>query len=190
MSLIFNTLLAKKYYSALFLLLLSKSLLAATSITDKCATLNLTGTNEKSQSVIYELLSNNNSAIDNNAFINNTKNSVLLLPGQHSLKLREWPVENYLNYTIAEDQNILQGLIKKSVNHHVLITVESGFNYQMLSTNSSTQRILTLERSGQTCNIKSKTPLLAKHHPISADGLRSVILPNDLESRLYNLMDK
>lgn len=81
MNSVFNTLLSRVSYSLLLLILSSSNLLAATTTVNKCASLNLTATNEVNQSVIYELLSNNNSAIENNAYLDKNKHSVFYFQG-------------------------------------------------------------------------------------------------------------
>jgi C-terminal processing protease CtpA/Prc len=186
----FKLFLGNKYCSVLFLLVFSNISLAATPLKNECATLNLTSVNDKEQSVIYELISNNNSAVDNNAYLDNKKNSVFLLPGQHSFNLREWRLDDYIHYTEARNHGRLDELINKTINHYVLINVKPDINYQISTIKLNGQVELSLKGNERVCKTKKKRALSAKHKPRSHYILSSIILPNDLESRIYNFMEK
>jgi C-terminal processing protease CtpA/Prc len=190
MSLVFKALFTNKYSGVLLVLLLSKPLFAATPQTHECATLALTANNQQSQAITYQLLSHNNSAIDNNAYLDNSYQAVFIAPGQHSLKVRAWRTADYLSYHNGIDVNKQQALIKKTVDHQLLITVVADANYQLLPINEEDGSVLVLEKNLQNCHPDTRSVLVAKHQPLTSQMINSVSLPGDLEIRLYNLMGK
>ncbi|TWX52432.1 PDZ domain-containing protein [Colwellia hornerae] len=190
MSLVFKTLFTNKYSGVLLVLLLSKPLLAATPHTNECATLALTANNQQNQAITYQLLSHNNSAIDNNAYLDNSYQAVFIAPGQHSLKVRIWRAADYLNYQKDQDVNKQQALIKKAIEHQLLITVVADTHYQLLPINEQDATVFVLEKNLQKCQLDNSSMLVAKHQPLTTQMINSVSLPGDLTLRLYDLMGK
>ena len=190
MNLVFNYFSAKLYLSTSLLLLFSSMLSANTLPMYKCATINLTATNESKQPVIFELLSNNNSLIDHDVYIDEHKYSAFLLPGKHSLKIRQWLLKDYQRYVQTNEQGLQQLLIAKTSTHEMLLKIEADYNYQLLLFNNSAEQNLILEKTTQQCDLQKHKAMLAKYEPLASKLVNSIKLPNELESRLYNVMDK
>jgi len=189
MNLVFNHFLAKLYLGALLLLLFSNMLLANTLPVHKCATINLTATNEMKQPVIFELLSNNNSLIVHDVYLGENKYGAFLFPGKHSLKLRQWLLEDYQEYIKTDKQSLKQSLITNTISHEIILKVESDINYRLLPVNKNDEKGLLLEQVEQNCNLQEQQAMVAKSEKLTPEVVVSVKLPVDLESRLYNVMD-
>jgi C-terminal processing protease CtpA/Prc len=179
--------LIKKIISAAIIFLYSTIACSQTVVTEQCSTLNLKATTETNKTFIHQLVSNNNSLI--NAKVYDDEQHALLLPGKHSLQLRTWLAGDYQHYKSGVDSATGQALLKKANHHTLLITAEANYQYQLIPSADNSNG-LTLSKTKQPCILNGRQGMLAKFEPLSSKLVSSLKLSDELESRLYHVMDK
>ena len=177
----------KKIISAAIIFLYSTIACSQTIVAEQCSTLNLKATTETNKTFIHQLVSNNNSLV--NAKVYHDQQYALLLPGKHSLQLRTWLAGDYQHYTSGVDSATGQALLKKANHHNLLITAEANYQYQLIP-GADISKGLTLTKTKQPCILNGRQGMLAKFEPLSSKLVSSLKLSDELESRLYQVMNK
>ena len=177
----------KKIISAAIIFLYSTIACSQTIVAEQCSTPNLKATTETNKTFIHQLVSNNNSLV--NAKVYHDQQYALLLPGKHSLQLRTWLAGDYQHYTSGVDSATGQALLKKANHHNLLITAEANYQYQLIP-GADISKGLTLTKTKQPCILNGRQGMLAKFEPLSSKLVSSLKLSDELESRLYQVMNK